>query len=138
MAGLDNEWWDGKKVLITGHTGFVGSWLSIAMLELGAKVSGISNVVPTRPSLFEAAHLSSKVDDFRLDIRKIESVRATLNRVGPQIIFHLAAQPLVKESYRVPRDTVEVNVLGTLNLLEVLRESEDVSVVRNRALASSR
>ena len=55
MAGLDSEWWDGKRVLITGHTGFVGSWLSIAMLELGAKVSGISNNVPTRPSLFEAA-----------------------------------------------------------------------------------
>ena len=131
MAGLDNEWWDGKKVLITGHTGFVGSWLSIAMLELGAKVSGISDVVPTRPSLFEAAHLSSKVDDFRLDIRKIESVRATLNRVGPQIIFHLAAQPLVKESYRVPRDTVEVNVLGTLNLLEVLRESRSNATLIN-------
>jgi len=123
MAGLDNGWWDGKRVLITGHTGFVGSWLSIAMLQLGAKVSGISNNVPTRPSLFGAACLSGKVDDFRLDIRKIESVRKTLNRVSPQIIFHLAAQPLVKESYRTPQDTVEINVLGTLNLLEVLRES---------------
>ena len=121
MARVNLEWWQGRRVAVTGHTGFVGSWLSIALLQLGAKVTGISNHIPTHPSLFEVTNLASRIIDIRADLREASSIVEVLEKHKPAVIFHLAAQPLVKESYVIPRETYETNVMGTVNLLDALR-----------------
>ena len=110
-----------SKVLITGHTGFKGSWLSLWLHKLGAKVFGISNEIPTEPSHFESACISELLVDIRLDIRNFKKLEDVINEIEPDFIFHLAAQPLVNESYSNPLDTWGTNTLGTLNILEVLR-----------------
>ena len=121
MARVNLEWWQSRRVVVTGHTGFVGSWLSIALLQLGAKVTGISNHIPTHPSLFEVTNLASRIIDIRADVREASSIVEVLEKHKPAVIFHLAAQPLVKESYVIPRETYETNVMGTVNLLDALR-----------------
>lgn len=111
-----------KKVLITGNTGFKGSWLSIWLLQLGAKVFGISNGTPTQPSHFAAAKLKDKITYFEKDIRSLQDVKTILEDVKPDFVFHLAAQPLVRLSYENPVITIETNIIGTMNLLEALRQ----------------
>ena len=118
--------YQGKRVLVTGHTGFKGSWLSMWLLELEAKVAGFSKYIPTEPSAFEVMDLPSRLQDFRGDVRNIEELRNIFREFRPQVVFHLAAQPLVRDSYQEPKLTFETNVLGTINVLECIRESSIV------------
>ena len=116
----------GKRVLITGHTGFKGSWLCHILVKAGAKVTGYSLVPPTTPSLFEIDHIGRKVDSVIGDIRDLEKLKATFNDSRPEIVFHLAAQSLVRTSYKEPRYTYETNIMGTVNVLECVRQSNSV------------
>jgi CDP-glucose 4,6-dehydratase len=111
----------GKSVLVTGHTGFKGSWLTQWLLSIGAKVTGISNEVPTTPSLYEALDLKADIEDIRLDITDFDALSVELNRIEPDIVFHLAAQPIVKEGLRNPSRTFLSNSIGTMHLLESVR-----------------
>ena len=112
-----------KKVLITGNTGFKGSWLSIWLLKLGAKVYGLSKDIPTEPSMFKELELENRIDHFEKDVRDIKSVEKIINQIKPDFVFHLAAQPIVSVSYSDPIDTISTNVLGTANVLEAIKES---------------
>lgn len=116
-----NNVYKDKKVLITGHTGFKGSWLTAWLLKLGAKVCGVSDQIPTNPSIFEELQLESKIDHHFCDIRDLEKMQEIINGFEPEFLFHLAAQPIVSVSYENPVDTISTNVLGTANLLECLR-----------------
>lgn len=111
----------GKKVLVTGHTGFKGSWLCTWLLRLGADVVGYSDEVPTDPSLFEALGLQSRIRHELGDIRDLEHVCTVLSREQPDFVFHLAAQAIVSTSYQDPVRTMSTNIIGTMNLLEALR-----------------
>ncbi|GHT15602.1 CDP-glucose 4,6-dehydratase [Bacteroidia bacterium] len=110
-----------KKVLITGHTGFKGSWLTAWLLRMGAQVYGISKDVPTQPSLFEVLGLQQRITHYTADVRNAETVQKIIHEVRPNFVFHLAAQPIVLESYKNPADTIATNVMGTTNVLEALR-----------------
>jgi CDP-glucose 4,6-dehydratase len=113
----------GVPVLVTGHTGFKGSWLSLWLHRLGAQVSGFSLAPPTAPSNFVASGIASRLTHHvEADIRDRAAVRATIERIQPRVIFHLAAQPLVRESYRTPLETFDVNVMGTAAVLDAVRE----------------
>mgnify|MGYP000312405970 CR=1 FL=1 len=117
-----------KKVLITGHTGFKGSWLSLWLKELGAKVIGYSLEPPTEPNLFEAIDLGSKIIHIIGDVRDKEYLTYILRKYQPQFVFHLAAQSLVRYSYEKPKLTYETNIMGTVNILEAVREVKGVEV----------
>ena len=110
-----------KKVLITGHTGFKGSWLALWLSMLGAKVMGISNKIITNPSNFKAIKLKNEIISKNVDIRNLKKTRSSIIKFQPDFIFHLAAQSLVKKSYEDPIYTYETNIIGTLNILESLR-----------------
>jgi len=115
----------GKKVLVTGHTGFKGSWLCEWLLKLGAEVYGFSNGIPTRPALFTQLHLDRRIKkDIRGDVRDRTAVKKAVAFVKPDFVFHLAAQPLVRESYEKPVETFDTNVMGTIYLLDALRRLE--------------
>ena len=116
----------GKRVLITGHTGFKGSWLCAWLIDLGAKVAGYSVDVPTKPSHFEALGLSDRIEHIQGDVRNKSSLDAVLSQFQPEIVFHLAAQSLVRRSYEDPIITFETNSMGTLNLLNCLRNQTSV------------
>lgn len=116
----------GKRVLITGHTGFKGSWLCAWLLDLGATVVGYSVDVPTEPSHFEALALADRIEHIQGDVRNKSSLQEVLNKFNPDIVFHLAAQSLVRKSYENPVLTFETNTFGTLNLLDCLREQPSV------------
>lgn len=111
-----------KKVLITGHTGFKGSWLTTWLLRLGAKIVGISKDVPTQPSLFEILELADRIAHYIGDIRDLAIVKEIIHTEKPDFIFHLAAQAIVSVSYQDPCETITTNTLGTMNVLEALRE----------------
>jgi len=111
----------GKKVLVTGNTGFKGSWLTLWLLELGAKVYGISNEVPGTPCMFNVLNIENRINHFWADIRNAEKMREIVREIQPDYVFHLAAQALVSVSYQYPLDTISTNVLGTANVLEALR-----------------
>lgn len=113
----------GKKVLITGHTGFKGTWLTTWLVKLGAKVYGLSNGIPTEPSMFKELCLEQKITHFNEDIRNLESVSRIISEIGPDFVFHLAAQAIVSISYSDPLETITSNVNGTVNILEALRAS---------------
>jgi CDP-glucose 4,6-dehydratase len=114
--------YDGKRVLVTGHTGFKGAWLSEWLLGLGAEVTGVSLPPPTEPSLFAELGLARRLHHTLGDIQDPAVLQKAVKESKPDFVFHLAAQPLVRESYRVPRETFNVNAMGTLNLLEALRD----------------
>ncbi|MFY7865013.1 CDP-glucose 4,6-dehydratase [Roseateles sp.] len=116
--------YQGKRVFITGHTGFKGSWLTIWLLKLGAQVTGFSDCVPTSPSLFDTSGLGDRIDHQVGDIRDLQRLRQALMDAKPDFVFHLAAQAIVSTSYAQPIDTITTNVLGTANVLEALREIE--------------
>ncbi|MDB4228475.1 CDP-glucose 4,6-dehydratase [Flavobacteriaceae bacterium] len=113
--------YQGKKVLVTGHTGFKGSWLTAWLLKLGAKVCGLSDQIPTNPSMFVELSLDQKIEHHFCDIRDFESVSKILTEFAPDYVFHLAAQPIVSVSYEDPLNTISTNVMGTSVLLEALR-----------------
>ncbi len=115
------DFFRGKRVLLTGHTGFKGAWLSIWLRELGAMVCGASLNPPTSPSIFDLAKLASLLDSHIVDIRDIDPLKKLVAQFDPQIVFHLAAQPLVRDSYDEPIETFSSNVMGTVNVLEALR-----------------
>ncbi len=116
--------YENKRVLITGHTGFKGSWLSLWLENLGAEVFGISNNVPTEPSNFEASSLESHIIDYRADIADFNQIKNIFDEIKPNFVFNLAAQALVRKSYNSPRDTIITNSIGTANVLEVLNQSK--------------
>jgi len=118
---LDN--YKNKKILITGNTGFKGSWLTTWLLKLGAKIYGISKDIPTEPSMFKEMELKKKIVHYEKDVRDLDFVKNIVEEVKPDFVFHLAAQPLVSISYSDPIETVYTNVLGTTNILEALKES---------------
>ena len=123
-----NNIYRGKKVLVTGHTGFKGSWLSIWLRELGAEVIGYSLDPYTEKDNFNLSKLSEKILDIRGDIRDRKYLREVFEKYQPEIVFHLAAQPLVRLSYDIPVETYETNVMGTINILEEIRNSKSVKV----------
>jgi CDP-glucose 4,6-dehydratase len=118
----------GKTVLVTGHTGFKGSWLSIWLNELGAKVVGYALDPYSDKDNFVLSGLSSKIVDIRGDIRDKDKLRSVFNEYKPELVFHLAAQPLVRLSYDIPVETYEVNVMGTINVLECIRSTSKTKV----------
>lgn len=112
----------GKRVFVTGHTGFKGSWLCEWLLSLGAEVCGFSNGIPTKPSLFAQLRLARRIQaDLRGDVRDRAAVRAAIEAARPDFVFHLAAQPLVRQSYAEPVETFDTNVMGTVHVLDALR-----------------
>jgi CDP-glucose 4,6-dehydratase len=121
----------GRRVLVTGHTGFKGSWLSAWLLGLGAQVTGYALTPPTDPSLFEEAGLASGVSHIIGDVRDLEHLSAVLSETRPEIVLHLAAQPLVRLSYEEPVETYATNVMGTVHVLEAVRATDSVRVVLN-------
>lgn len=117
--GLNASFWKGRRVLVTGHTGFKGGWLSLWLSSLGARVHGIALDPPTTPNLFSEAGVGASVEaDYRVDIRDARAFSAVLEVASPEVVFHLAAQPLVLHSYREPIETFAVNVMGTAHLLQ--------------------
>lgn len=120
---------EGLTVLVTGHTGFKGSWLSIWLTELGARVVGYSLDPPTEPSNFMLCHLHERIVDLRGDVRDEARLRQVVEQHRPQVLLHLAAQPLVLPSYQAPRETFEINVCGTVNVLEAVRAGDSVRAV---------
>ena len=125
---LFNDIYRGKKVLVTGHTGFKGSWLSIWLKELGAEVIGYSLDPYTEKDNFVLAELKEKMVDIRGDIRDKNHLEEVFNTYKPEIVFHLAAQPLVRLSYDIPVETYEVNVMGTINIMECIRSTTETKI----------
>jgi CDP-glucose 4,6-dehydratase len=123
------EVFSGKKVLITGHTGFKGSWLSLWLNQKGAKLYGISKDIPTNPSLFESLCLEQEMEHILLDVRDLPSLKSEVKRIEPDFIFHLAAQPIVSLSYEDPLETLTTNAIGTANVLEAVRGLQNKCVV---------
>jgi CDP-glucose 4,6-dehydratase len=117
----------GRRVLVTGHTGFKGSWLCAWLLDLGATVAGYSLDIPTQPSHFKALTLADRIEHFTGDVRDKNALQQALNQFRPEIVFHLAAQSLVRKSYEDPALTFETNTIGTLNLLDCLRNTPQVA-----------
>lgn len=114
--------WQGKRVFLTGHTGFKGGWLSLWLQNLGAEVTGYALNPPTNPSLFAVAQVGVEMRSIIADIRDLPALRCAMDKAQPEIVFHLAAQPLVWESYRQPVETYATNVMGTAHLLEAVRQ----------------
>ncbi len=119
-----NDFYEGKKVLVTGHTGFKGSWLCNWLISLGAEVSGVSDKIPTQPSLFEICDLGKKIDHHICDVTDTSVFKALLNSINPDVIFHLAAQAIVSTSYDTPLDTINTNAYGTANVCDFLKDCQ--------------
>ena len=120
-----------RRVLITGHTGFKGSWLCLLLNKFGADVYGYALEPPTAPSLFIEAKLGELVTSFMMDIRDYDSLLNVMQQVQPEIIIHMAAQPLVRDSYKNPVETYSINVMGTVNLLEACRHTKSIKAIVN-------
>lgn len=128
---MDLNFYKGKKVFVTGHTGFKGTWLCRILVNAGAIVTGYSLEPPTEPNLFNLADLEDKMTSVIGDIRDFERLKLVFDAAQPEIVFHLAAQPIVRDSYRMPRYTYETNVMGTVNILECVRNNNCVKSVLN-------
>ncbi len=126
---IDRAYWHGKRVLVTGHTGFKGGWLSIWLNQLGCHVTGLSLAPATQPALFEMAGISGLCENHFVDIRDAQKVKNVMSQAKPEVVFHLAAQALVRQSYLDPAQTFSTNTMGTTNLLEALRLSTSVKSV---------
>lgn len=123
---FDLSFYNRKKVLLTGHTGFKGTWMSVMLANAGAVLTGYALTPPTSPSLFEMAGLEGRMTSVIGDIRDYDALRAAFEAAQPEIVIHMAAQPIVRDSYRDPRYTYETNVMGTVNLLECVRNARCV------------
>ena len=129
---VEPGFWRDRRVLLTGHTGFKGAWLALWLQSLGARLTGFSAGVPTRPSLYELARVGEQIESIEGDVCDADAVRAALARAAPEVVIHMAAQPLVRRSYSEPRETFEINVMGTVTVLDGVRtHGEGVRVVVN-------
>lgn len=126
-----SEFYKGKNVFVTGHTGFKGSWLCMILKMFGANVTGYSLELQTEPNLFNIANIEKSINSVIGDIRDLSKLEVAFEKAKPEIVFHLAAQPLVRESYKNPVYTYETNVLGTVNILECIRNSNSVKSFLN-------
>ena len=126
MTERDLAFYKGKRVFVTGHTGFKGAWLCHLLSLMGAEVTGYALKAPTEPSLFEIADIARDIHSVTGDVRDAAALKAAFDEARPEIVLHLAAQPIVRESYRNPAYTYETNVMGTVNILECVRGSETV------------
>jgi CDP-glucose 4,6-dehydratase len=121
--------WNGRRVFLTGHTGFKGAWLALWLARMKASVTGYALPAPTQPSLFEAARIASAIQSVEGDIRDLERLKAAMRSAAPEVVFHLAAQALVRASYDDPLETFSTNLMGTVNLLEACRELPSLRAV---------
>lgn len=128
---LNQSFWHKKRVLVTGHTGFKGSWLCLWLNELGAQVTGIALPPPSEPSLFSSVNLSKKIDSHITDICDLANLKRIVEQAQPEIIFHMAAQSLVLQSYKDPVESYMTNVIGTANVFEALRGCDSVKAIVN-------
>lgn len=131
MRKINKEFWQGKRVLLTGHTGFKGSWLSLWLQSMGVILRGIALEPPSNPALFEIANISAGMDHKILDIRNFIEVQSEIQNFRPEIIIHMAAQPLVRLSFQQPVLTYSTNVMGTVNILEASRSVDTVRCIIN-------
>lgn len=131
MKDIFDRVFKGKNVLVTGHTGFKGSWLSLWLKELGANVTGYALDPPTSPALFNILNVEDEINSVIGDIRDLNNLKDTFQKCKPQFVFHLAAQSILRESYDKPKYTYEANVIGTLNTFEAVRNTDSVRVVIN-------
>jgi CDP-glucose 4,6-dehydratase len=129
---VNQNFWHGRSVLITGHTGFKGGWLALWLSELGAKVYGYSLESPTIPNFFNIINLKDRIQNSTIgDIRDLAELINSMKAAKPSVIFHMAAQPLVRQSYNNPVETFTSNIIGTVNVLEAARKIETVKVIVN-------
>ena len=129
QAQIDAAFWQGRRVLVTGHTGFKGSWLTIWLKQLGCQVIGLSLKPSTDPALFELANISDMCESHLVDIRDVSKLKAVVKQTQPEVVFHLAAQALVRQGYRDPIETFSTNTMGTANILESLRFTDSAKAV---------
>lgn len=128
---VNSLFWKNKRVLITGHTGFKGSWMCRMLIDMGALVTGYALLPPTEPNLYQMLNLSDQMDSTFGDIRDLDNLKTVFERTQPQIVIHMAAQPLVRDSYIHPAYTYETNVMGTVNICECVRLSTCVKSLLN-------
>lgn len=127
---VDQSFWSGRRVLITGHTGFKGAWLTLWLASMGARVTGLAHAVPEPPWLFPVAGLAGDlVADFRVDVRDAGAVLGAVQQAAPEVVFHLAAQPYVRRSYQEPVATYATNVMGTVHVLDAVRQVAGITAV---------
>jgi CDP-glucose 4,6-dehydratase len=129
MKSVDASFWRDRRVFVTGHTGFKGGWLALWLQQMGAQVHGYALAPDTTPNLFEQARVAEGMDSQFADIRDLPALQAALKRAAPEIVIHMAAQPLVRRAYRQPVETYATNVMGTVHLLEAVRHSPGVRAV---------
>jgi CDP-glucose 4,6-dehydratase len=130
-ADVDPAFWQGRRVLVTGHTGFKGAWLTLWLHAMGAEVTGVALPPATEPSLFELARIDELCTTVHADVRDADAVRAAFASAQPEVVLHLAAQSLVRRSFRSPAETYAVNVMGTVNVLDAARLTDGVRAVLN-------
>ena len=131
MKSLFGNFFAGKTVLLTGHTGFIGSWIAIWLNELNANVIGYALPPHTKDDNFVVTHLENKITSIIADIRDVDKLNSVFEEYNPDIIFHLAAQPIVRKSYQIPKETYDINVGGTVNILEGFRNHESSRILIN-------
>ena len=128
---IQPDFWRGRRVLLTGHTGFKGSWLSLWLQSMGAQLRGIALVPPTTPALFEVASVAAGMDHCIADIRDFRAIQSLMDEFQPELVLHMAAQPLVRLSYDQPMETYATNVMGTVHVLEAARHAGSVRAIIN-------
>ena len=128
---MNTNFWQGKRVLVTGHTGFKGGWLSLWLQSMGAEVIGYALAAPSTPNLFEVARVADGMTHIHGDVRDLARLHEVMARHAPEVVFHLAAQALVRRSYSEPVETFESNVMGTVNVFEAIRRAQGVKAVVN-------
>ena len=126
---MSNKFWKNKKVLITGHTGFTGIWISSLLISYGAKITGISIESENKPDLFQELEIKTKIKNFKCDVKNYLKLKKIITKCKPQIVIHLAAQSIVSTGYNDPYGTFVTNVFGTTNLLEILKNQKSIKTI---------